>query len=539
MSLTPSPKPAAVAVETGNGNCNANANQANVTDVDVENPRYFQNAVNVKDVSTSTTTVMAMITTQRKKCLLYLTIMLLFVGCGCGLGAALGWALGIIPPGSAAATSIPIPPPSTASKKEEQEEDQKGGSSTALGITPTDSTESTSIASPGPAPSSTFAEEEQMGGFGAASDITPTDASTAIVSPPSSTFGDTEEEEQEREGEQHQYFCGCLECIYDVWSSPACDDSASTDCFSCGSRITWLQGMAETERSACIKVSEEFPSVCGPFCNPLVCSPSPPTPAPSLPRLDEPDSSKLIWSDEFDIDGAPDPTKWTYDIGDGCSQGLCGWGNSEFQYYTDSPDNVIVENGLLRISAKRDLNWRYGREYTSARLVSRGEQAFRFGRIRLRARVNGCTAKGIWAALWMLPDAISHTGWPDGGEIDLMEYVGYKPNTFHGSAHTKEFNFKNGTQTTAEITKSETEWHIFEIDWQVDKIRFAVDKELYLEFAPNDVKNAAEWPFNENFHLIMNIAVGGDWGAMGGVDQAAFEGDGQYMEVDWVRAYSL
>lgn len=496
MSANPS-LPNSVKVETADANANVAATDD--VDIDIENPHHRQD-VNVEDDP--------MTTTQRNKCVIILIVALLFVGGG--LGTALGI---IIPTGSNAASSIESPDPSSASGEEEQEQKQKGGLGAELGILHTDSTAT---------------------------------APTSIAIPALSSASGEQEEEEKQEEEQRQYFCGCLECTSDIWSSPACngnDTNVEAECFSCGSRITWLQGqgMSETERSACIKVSEEFPSgPCGPFCNPLHCNPSPPTPDPSLPRLDEPDPSKLIWSDEFDIDGAPDSTKWTYDIGDGCTQGNCGWGNGEFQYYTDSPDNVIVENGLLRISAKRDPHWRYGKEYTSTRLVTRGKQAFRFGRIRLRARVNGCTAKGTWAALWMLADAMtSHDCWPDRGEIDVMEYVGYESNIFHGSVHTTKFNHKIGTQQTRDFTKSETEWHIFEIDWQVDKIRFAVDKELYFVFAPSDVKNTAEWPFNENFHLVLNIAVGGFWGALQGVDKAAFEGDGQYMEVDWVRAYSL
>lgn len=496
MSANPS-LPNSVKVETADANANVAATDD--VDIDIENPHHRQD-VNVEDDP--------MTTTQRNKCVLFLIVALLFVGGG--LGTALGI---IIPTGSNAASSIESPDPSSASGEEEEEQKQKGGLGAELGILHTDSTAT---------------------------------APTSIAIPALSSASGEQEEEEKQEEEQRQYFCGCLECTSDIWSSPACngnDTNVEAECFSCGSRITWLQGqgMSETERSACIKVSEEFPSgPCGPFCNPLHCNPSPPTPDPSLPRLDEPDPSKLIWSDEFDIDGAPDSTKWTYDIGDGCTQGNCGWGNGEFQYYTDSPDNVIVENGLLRISAKRDPHWRYGKEYTSTRLVTRGKQAFRFGRIRLRARVNGCTAKGTWAALWMLADAMtSHDCWPDRGEIDVMEYVGYESNIFHGSVHTTKFNHKIGTQQTRDFTKSETEWHIFEIDWQVDKIRFAVDKELYFVFAPSDVKNTAEWPFNENFHLVLNIAVGGFWGALQGVDEAAFEGDGQYMEVDWVRAYSL
>ena len=327
---------------------------------------------------------------------------------------------------------------------------------------------------------------------------------------------------------QEPVYCGCPQCTQSVWDALACNDRLG-GCHTCGGRISYVESINGGNRDeACKTVANEFPNdSCG-VCNPILCN---------KPVLDDPDPTKLIWSDEFDADGVPDPSNWSYDIGDGCDKGLCGWGNGELQYYTDSPNNVIVENGLLRISAKKESVG--GKDYTSARMVTRGNHAFRFGRIQFRARTAGCTARGTWPALWLLPEEWVYGGWPNSGEIDVMESVGYEENKFHGSVHTSSYNHGIGTQKTASIIKSELEWHIFEIDWQVDKIRFAVDKELYLEFAPDDVNDSAKWPFNQDFHLIMNIAVGGNWGGVQGVDAASFEGDGQYMEVDWVRVYSM
>ena len=345
----------------------------------------------------------------------------------------------------------------------------------------------------------------------------PTPVPTAPPSPGPSTDSPTE-----------QFFCGCSACTTTIWNSNACREDLG-GCYTCGSRIDYLKGLGQTEEQACTTVSDQFSNgPCGPVCNPNVCNEL---------VLDEPDSTKLIWSDEFDVDGAPDSAKWDYDIGDGCDKGICGWGNNELQYYTNSPNNVIVANGVLRISAKKEFVG--GREYSSTRMVSRGKKTFKYGRIRFRARTAGCTATGTWPALWMLPESWMYGGWPNSGEIDIMEAVGYEENKFHGSVHTGAYNHGIGTQKTGSISKPEADWHIFEIDWQVDKIRFAVDNQVYFVFAPDDTSDSAKWPFGEDFHLLLNIAVGGNWGGLYGVDAAAFDGDvGQYMEVDWVRAYS-
>lgn len=193
---------------------------------------------------------------------------------------------------------------------------------------------------------------------------------------------------------QEPMHCGCSACTEGVWNT-AVTDGAGT--FSCGQRITYLQtvdGGSKTEEESCRQVSEEFPSQCGPSCNPSLCS----------AQLEDPDPSKLIWSDEFNVNGAPDPLKWSYDRGDGCDIGLCNWGNGEVAYYTDSPKNVIVSNGFLHIMAKKESG--FSLPYTSARLVTRGLHSFKYGRIQFRANIAKCKAVGTWPALWMVSSSL-------------------------------------------------------------------------------------------------------------------------------------
>jgi hypothetical protein len=164
--------------------------------------------------------------------------------------------------------------------------------------------------------------------------------------------------------------------------------------YSCGQRISYLQssqGGSKSVYDSCKQVADEFPiDKCGPACNPSICE----------KFLDDPDPSKLIWSDEFNLDGPPNPSKWGYDLGDGCAIGLCNWGNEEEAYYTMLPGNVNISNGVLRITAKKESG--YSLPYTSARIVTRGLRNFKYGRIQFRATLAKCKAIGTWPALWMV-----------------------------------------------------------------------------------------------------------------------------------------
>jgi hypothetical protein len=177
-------------------------------------------------------------------------------------------------------------------------------------------------------------------------------------------------------------YCGCKLCTQTVWDTIATDAGGS---YSCGARISWLQTKGSSEADACQKVSSEFHQcTCRPMCK----------------FLDDPDPSKLIWSNEFNVDGPPDPSKWGYDLGDGCAIGLCNWGNGEVAYYTKLPGNVKITNGILRIAAKKESG--YSQPYTSARIVTRGLRSFKYGRVQFRASLAKCKSRGTWPALWMV-----------------------------------------------------------------------------------------------------------------------------------------
>jgi beta-glucanase (GH16 family) len=250
--------------------------------------------------------------------------------------------------------------------------------------------------------------------------------------------------------------------------------------------------------------------------------------------LPEPEPSKVVWYDEFSTDGPPDSTKWKFDTGDGCAQGICGWGNNEEQYYTDSQNNAFVSNGALNVAAKREQIG--SSSYSSARLVSNSD--WRYGRIRARASLSKCTATGTWPAIWALPTDWVYGGWPKSGEIDIMEHVGFNDGKFHGTVHTEAYNHAIGTDKGSSLDVPVSNWHIFEINWTADKIQFAIDNLVYFEFEKDATPTSAEWPFDQDFHLLFNVAVGGMWGGSHGVDSAAFVGEGQVMQIDWIRVYS-
>ena len=234
-----------------------------------------------------------------------------------------------------------------------------------------------------------------------------------------------------------------------------------------------------------------------------------------------------VWSDEFDYNGAPDQTKWAYDTGGS------GWGNNELEYYTNSTNNAKVENGKLFIIAK--LENMGGRNYTSARLVTRNKGDFLYGRIEVSAKLPA--GKGTWPAIWMLPTDWAYGGWPKSGEIDIMEHVGYDPNNVLFSIHTQAYNHSIGTQKSGglNIPTALTAFHRYRVDWTPYAIRGYFDDQLVFSFV-NEGKGYASWPFDKRFHLLLNLAIGGNWGGAQGVDDTIFPTS---MEVDYVRVYKM
>lgn len=238
-------------------------------------------------------------------------------------------------------------------------------------------------------------------------------------------------------------------------------------------------------------------------------------------------AERPAWQDEFEGSGAPDPDKWGYDLGGD------GWGNNELQFYTDDQDNAFVRDGLLHVVARREAQG--GRDYTSARLVSKGKGDFLYGRIEARAKLP--SGRGTWPAIWMLPTDWTYGGWPKSGEIDIMEHVGYDPERVHISVHTQAYHHSIGTQKTAtRIIKGAMDgFHVYRVDWTPQWIRGYIDDVPMFAFQ-NEGKGADVWPFDQRFHVLLNLAVGGNWGGKEGVDNAVFPAT---LQVDWVRVYPL
>ena len=225
---------------------------------------------------------------------------------------------------------------------------------------------------------------------------------------------------------------------------------------------------------------------------------------------------QLVWSDEFNESGALNDANWTYDLGGG------GWGNNELQVYTNAAENVISEDGVLKIIARDG--------FSSARVKTQGLFSQTYG--RFEARIKTPSGAGIWPAFWLLGDGVSTVGWPQAGEIDIMELVGQRPNIISGSVHgpgnfaaggiSKTYGFQND--------RFDADFHLFAIEWGVNYIDFYVDDKLYQRITPSDVK---EWVFNQPFHIILNVAVGGN---LVGFPNSSTPFP-QTMEVDYVRVY--
>jgi len=249
-----------------------------------------------------------------------------------------------------------------------------------------------------------------------------------------------------------------------------------------------------------------------------------PEPAP----IDPPDGMELVWSDEFDGDGV-DRSNWTYDIGG------WGWGNGEAQYYTDRPENARVQDGLLVIELRQE---RFEDSYyTSGRLKSQGLQEFQYGRIEARIKVpNGA---GTWPAFWMLGADFDQNAadparqWPNIGEIDIMEYVGREPDLVVGTLHGPGYAGAGGlTRWNRQPEPIADEFHTFAIEWNEAGIRWFFNNEQYFELGPDSLEGR-EWVFDEEFFLILNLALGG---TLGGNIALDLEFPIQYY-IDHVRVY--
>jgi beta-glucanase (GH16 family) len=246
--------------------------------------------------------------------------------------------------------------------------------------------------------------------------------------------------------------------------------------------------------------------------------------------------NNLVWSDEFDQNGTPNPDNWSFEIGDGTAQGIPGWGNDELQYYTDRPENAVVENGVLKITARQESF--EGSNYTSARLITKGLLEKKYGRFEARIKVP--YGKGYWPAFWMLGDDSDGEIWPQIGEIDIMEYLGDEPTTTFGTIHGPGYSGGESISKDYILQNSrfDTEFHVFGIEWSPNQINWYVDDVLYLTLTPEDVEEETdgegEWVFNDReFYIILNVAVGGRLPG-NPTPETVFP---QSMIVDYVRVY--
>ncbi|MFV8837364.1 family 16 glycosylhydrolase [Salinimicrobium soli] len=234
-------------------------------------------------------------------------------------------------------------------------------------------------------------------------------------------------------------------------------------------------------------------------------------------------SSALIFADEFNSNGAPNSSRWGYDIG----RGNDGWGNNEVQYYTSRPENVVVENGVLKITARKE-NYE-GADYTSARLLTKGKFSFTYGKVEVRAKLP--VGGGTWPAIWMLGSNFSSVGWPACGEIDIMEHVGNRPGIVSSAIHTPSSYGGTVNHGETSIQNVSSQFHVYSAEWTAEKIQFAVDGNIFYTYNPT-TKNASTWPFNSDQFIILNIAMGGSLG--GNIDPNFNSGT---MEIDYVRVY--
>ncbi|MDF1699357.1 MAG: family 16 glycosylhydrolase [Saprospiraceae bacterium] len=237
---------------------------------------------------------------------------------------------------------------------------------------------------------------------------------------------------------------------------------------------------------------------------------------------------EIIWQDEFEKNTL-DETKWSFQNGDGCDIGLCGWGNNELQWY--QPKNAVVSDGSLKILARKE---KVGKsQYTSAKLRTKGKADWTYG--RFEASIKLPKGRGLWPAFWLLPTDEVYGGWPRSGEIDIVELIGDKMDEIHGSMHFgKVWPNNSNVQASYHLNKGEfsDEFHTFAIEWEEGEIRWLLDDHLYSTQRSEDIA-PLKWPFDQNFHIVLNIAVGGTW--PGNPDETtSFP---QAMEVEYIRVF--
>jgi beta-glucanase (GH16 family) len=254
------------------------------------------------------------------------------------------------------------------------------------------------------------------------------------------------------------------------------------------------------------------------------------------------DEYKLVWSDEFDKPGMPDPAKWDYE------EGFVR--NRELQYYTRTRrENCRVENGCLVLEARKERfknpafrgaagkqDWKRTREYaefTSASLITRGKAAWTYGKIEVKAKIP--TGRGMWPAIWTLGTNIREVGWPACGEIDILENVGFNPHVIHANIHTRKYNHvkRTGKGSKIRFERPYEDFHRYGIEWTPERIDFYFDDRMYFTYK-NEKTGDDVWPYDKDQYLILNIAVGGSWGGQKGIDPSVFP---QRMLIDYVRVY--
>lgn len=253
------------------------------------------------------------------------------------------------------------------------------------------------------------------------------------------------------------------------------------------------------------------------------CVPAMPV-EPTATPIPVPDGWTLTWHDEFDGDTI-NASNWTYDLGG------TGWGNGEAQVYTDRPENARVENGLLIIEARKEVNENGGSSFTSARLKTQGLQTFQYGRIEARIKVP--EGRGFWPAFWMLGSNFPEVGWPDSGEIDIMEYVGREPDlimgTMHGPGYAGAVGLSKWNRQDFNIAD---DFHTYAVEWDTNQISWYFDGEKYSTYTREDV-GLREWVFDQPFFIILNFAIGG---TLGGLVMPDTPFPALYL-IDYVRVY--